>query len=140
MRLRLSRYEEYVPVWAPLLIRLALGVIFIFHGAQKVFGVFGGPGIPGVAKMITMMGLKPVALWAWALALTEFIGGIAVLVGLLTRLAAFGLAVVMLVAIIAVTGRHGFSAPAGFEYNLALLAMALSLIASGAGRHHWTGF
>ena len=135
MKLNLSRHEEYTPTWAPLFIRLALGTIFIAHGSQKVFGAFGGPGIPGVTEMTTGMGLKPAVLWAWALALTEFLGGVAVLVGLFTRFAAFGIAVVMLVAIITVHGKNGlFLSNGGFEFALALIAMALSLIASGAGK------
>lgn len=131
MRLSLSRYEEYTPTWAPLFIRVVLGIIFIAHGAQKVFGAFGGHGIPGVMGMIESFGLKPVFLWTWALALTEFLGGIAILLGLATRFAAFAIAVVMSVAIIAVHLRQGFF---GYEFPLALFAMALSLIASGAGK------
>lgn len=134
MRLSLSRYEEYTPVWAPLMLRLALGIIFIAHGSQKVFGAFGGGGISEVTKMVTFLGFKPVGLWTWLLALTEFLGGLAVLVGLFTRLAALGLIVVMVVAIIMVHGRYGLFLPKGFEYNLAIIAMALSLFASGGGK------
>lgn len=130
----LTSRSEWGFAWAPLVIRLALGAIFIAHGAQKLFGVFGGQGIDGVAEMTTGMGFRPAILWAWMLSLTEFFGGLAVLVGLLTRLAALGIFTVMAVAVATVHGRQGFFLPGGFEFNLALMAMALSLVISGAGR------
>ncbi len=116
-----------------LVIRLALGTIFIAHGAQKVFGAFGGPGIAGVTGMVTALGFHPPLVWSYALALTEFLGGIGILLGLLTRLAGIGIIVVMSVAIATVHGPSGFFLPKGFEFNIALIAMALSLVISGAG-------
>jgi len=124
---------EVIANWAPVAIRLALGAVFIAHGSQKLFGAFGGSGVAGVAGMTESMGLRPPMMWAWLLALTEFFGGLGVLVGLFTRPAALGIAVVMVVAAARVHFRNGFFLPGGFEFNLALLAMAVSLIISGAG-------
>jgi len=123
--------------WGPLVIRVVLGVIFIAHGSQKLFGAFGGPGIKGVAGFVTNLGMAPGILWAWILALTEFVGGIALILGLFTSIASAGLIIAMLVAIIKVHARNGFflsQEKMGFEYNLALIAMAVSLILSGPGK------
>lgn len=123
-----------VPAWGPLVIRMALGVIFMAHGAQKVFGFFGGHGMPGTYAMVRSLGFPLPLMFAWLAALAEFLGGMGVLFGLLTRIAAAGIAVNMVVAIVKVHLKNGFFAPAGFEYPLALLSMALFLIISGAGR------
>lgn len=127
------RYEA-AWVWAPLVLRLALGIIFIAHGSQKVFGAFGGPGIKPVIGMVESLGFQPAWLWGWAAALAEFLGGMGILVGLLTRYAAAAVAVNMLVAVSKVHLSNGFFAPKGFEFPMALLAMAIALALSGAGR------
>lgn len=128
-----NRFDKLVG-WAPVVIRIVLGIIFIAHGAQKLFGAFGGPGMAGVVSGFDHMGLHPAVFWAWLVALVEFLGGLGVFFGLLTRLAALALAVDMLVAIVLVHGKHGlFMQNSGFEYPLALLAMAVSLILSGPG-------
>lgn len=120
-------------------IRLAVGTIFIAHGAQKLFGVFGGSGLAATIEAFrSYMGI-PAALAVIA-ASTEFFGGIAILVGFLTRLAALGLSVVMLVALVKVHWANGFflnwfNLPTkghGIEYNLALLGACLGLVFSGA--------
>ena len=116
-----------------LIVRLALGIIFVAHGAQKVFGWFGGPGLEATVTGFTGMGI-PAAL-AYVAAFTEFLGGIAVIIGLLSRVAALGLTVTMGVAIAMVHGKNGFFlANQGFEYNLALIAMALAVFIAGPGR------
>ncbi len=117
----------------PLVIRLALGAIFVYHGAQKLFGVWGGPGLAGTAQSITgPLGFRPAYAWALALGLTEFAGGVLVLIGLYTRYAAVGLAVVMLVAIAKVHWGKPFSvAQGGAEFALMNLAAALSLLFTG---------
>jgi len=128
------------PAWSLLIVRLALGVIFFAHGAQKVFGWFGGPGLKGTIGYLRTALHIPPALAVLA-ALTECFGGLAVLIGVLTRLAALGLVVVMLVAIATVHGRNGFflnmslepGKGHGFEFNLALLGMALALLVGGGG-------
>lgn len=118
-----------------LVLRLGLGWIFIFHGAQKLFGVFGGPGMtPFAAGLSTMMpGFLPPMAWAYMAALGEFFGGVGVLLGLLTRAAALPLLVVMWVAIAHVHGKGGFNTQGGYEYNVALIAMAATLLVSGPG-------
>jgi len=126
--------ERSIPAWATLVIRLALGVVFIAHGSQKVFGAFGGHGMDGTIGMVRSLGFPLPVMFAWFAALAEFLGGIGVFVGLLTRFAAAGIAITMVVAITRVHLKGGFFAPRGFEYPLVLLAMALSLIFSGAGK------
>ncbi len=127
------------PSWSHLIVRLALGLVFFMHGAQKTFGWFGGGGLRGTVAAFRQMGIPPAA--TVAAALVECLGGLAVLVGLLARPAALGLIVVMLVAITKVHWRHGFfinwtMAPGrghGYEFNFALIAMALSIVIGGAG-------
>jgi putative oxidoreductase len=127
------------PSWSHLVVRLALGIVFFAHGAQKVLGWFGGPGLRGVVAAMKPMGVPaPLAVLA---AFTEFLGSLAMFVGLLARPAALGLAVVMAVAIATVHAKHGFflnmhlipGKGHGVEFNLALLAMALSILIGGAG-------
>jgi putative oxidoreductase len=120
--------------WGYLIIRLALGLIFIAHGSQKLFGWFGGGGVSGTAEFIGGMGLRPVILWTWLLIASEFFGGIAIVTGLLTRLAALGIIIAQLVAVVTVHGKFGFFLPRGFEFNLILIATALALLVAGAGK------
>lgn len=126
--------ENLALMWAPLVIRITLGSIFIAHGSQKLFGAFDGAGIKGTTDFVDSLGFKPAALWAWLLALTEFAGGLGLIFGLLTRVAALGIIVIMTVAIVKIHLKQGFFLPGGFEYGLALLAMALSLVLSGGGK------
>ena len=119
--------------WGLLFLRIGLGIVFIAHGGQKVFGWFGGPGLAGTVGFMSHMGIP--APLAYLAAFTEFFGGLGVLLGLLTRAAALGLAVTMLVAIFTVHLPHGFFADKqGFEYPFALLMIAFALIATGPGR------
>jgi putative oxidoreductase len=126
--------------WSLLIIRLFLGIIFVAHGAQKVFGWFGGPGLKGTIGYFQSALHVPPALAVLA-ALTECFGGLAVFLGVLTRPAALGLIVVMVVAIATVHGRNGFflnmslepGKGHGIEFNLALLGMALALLVGGGG-------
>ena len=126
--------------WSLLVVRLFLGVTFFAHGAQKVFGWFGGPGLKGTIGYFQSALHVPPALAVLA-ALTECFGGLAVFIGVLTRPAAWGLVVVMVVAIATVHGRNGFflnmslepGKGHGIEFNLALLGMALALLVGGGG-------
>jgi putative oxidoreductase len=121
--------------WGLLFLRIALGIVFIAHGAQKVFGWFGGPGLAGtVGFMHGKLGI-PVPL-AYLASFTEFFGGLAVLFGFLGRLAALGLSINMLVAIFTVHLPNGFflGKKEGFEYAFALLGMALCVLFAGPGR------
>jgi putative oxidoreductase len=122
------------PVWVAVPLRLALGVIFAAHGAQKVLGRFNGPGL---AKWISYPApfpfMRPAWLWMGAAAFAELIGGILLLLGFLTRLGAFLIFCTMLTAVIGVHWKGGLFLPAGFEYAMALLAMSLALLISGGG-------
>jgi uncharacterized membrane protein YphA (DoxX/SURF4 family) len=163
---------------APLVLRLALAAIFIYHGNNKVFGPNADLGaswateafarqnaiprefadrirdaprasdeaktevLAGVADAYTHQGVAPpeaLTAWHWtqyAVALGELLGGLALLVGLLTRLAALGLIVIQVGAIWTVTAWHGFSVTrggGGYEYNIALIAMCLALVIMGGG-------
>lgn len=121
--------------YAPLPLRLAAGLIFAAHGAQKLFGWFGGYGLEATAAWMASVGLSPGLPLAVAAGAAEFFGGFALLLGLLVRPAAAALAVTMLVAIFAVHFPNGlFLATDGYEFALALLAMMAALLYSGAGR------
>lgn len=121
--------------FAPLALRLPLGIVFIAHGAQKLFGWFGGYGLEGTGQWMASVGLHPGYAMALLAGSAEFFGGIALLLGLLVRPAAAALAFAMLVAIVSVHIGHGlFVANNGIEYALALLAASVSLLVSGAGR------
>ena len=118
-----------------LALRIPVGFIFIAHGAQKLFGAFGGYGLEGTGQWMASIGLEPGYTLAFLAGSAEFFGGIALLVGLLTRPAAVVLAITMLVAIISVHISNGlFMANNGYEYALALLAASVSLMFSGAGK------
>jgi putative oxidoreductase len=120
--------------WAPLPIRIGLGIVFLAHGSQKLFGAFGGHGFQGVVGMVGGLGLKPAVFWAILVVFAEFGCGLLVLLGGLTRFAAAVIAIDMLVAIGAVHAKNGFFGSAGgFEYPFSLVTMCLSLILSGAG-------
>jgi putative oxidoreductase len=119
-----------------LVLRLVLGVIFIGHGAQKLFGSFGGPRISGFAKILEQLGVKPGRPMAILAGLAEFVGGILVMLGFLTPVAALALIVVMIVAIVAVHLKNGFfNTNGGYEFNLALVGIALTLLIAGGGAY-----
>lgn len=127
------------PSWSHLVVRIALGIIFFAHGAQKTFGWFGGPGLSATIQGFRQMNVPPAA--TVLAAFTECVGGLALILGVLARPSAIGLIGVMLVAVAKVHARNGFflnfsMTPGrghGYEYNLALLAMALSILIGGAG-------
>jgi len=127
------------PSWSHLVVRLAVGIIFFAHGAQKVFGWFGGHGLSATIAGFRQMNIPPAA--TVLAAFIECFGGLAMIVGFLARPSGLGLVAVMLVAIAKVHGRNGLflnmmMTPGkghGYEFNLALLAMALSIVIGGAG-------
>lgn len=119
---------------APLALRIPAGIIFIAHGAQKLFGVFGGYGLEGTGQFMASLGLPAGYLMALLAGSAEFFGGIALLIGLLVRPASAILAFTMLVAIFTVHISHGlFMSNNGYEFALTLLAVSVSLLISGAG-------
>ncbi len=122
--------------WFTVPIRLALAAVMIGHGAQKVLGTFNGPGFNTYIGGTTPFGfMRPAWLWLAAAAFSEFVGGILVLLGLLTRVGAFFIACVMLTAIVGVHWPGGFfAANRGYEYPLSLLAMAVALLIAGGGQ------
>ncbi|MCC2617139.1 DoxX family protein [Aestuariibacter halophilus] len=121
--------------WAPLVLRVVAGVIFAAHGAQKLFGWFGGYGLEGTGQWMASIGLTPGYWMALLAGSAEFFGGLLLLAGLLVRPTALMLAVTMVVAIVTVHLDNGlFMANNGYEFGLALLAISVSLMMSGAGR------
>ncbi len=130
----LRRLTSTSSSWAPVPLRLALGIIFIAHGSQLVFGAWGGPGLSGFASFPAPFPfMRPAWLWMDAAALSQLIGGVLIVLGLFTRLGAVLLAAVMLVAMF---GAHwpAFFLPKGLEFTLALTGMALALLISGGGQ------
>lgn len=121
--------------WGALALRIPVGIIFAAHGAQKLFGWFGGYGLEGTGQWMDSIGLSPGYLMALLAGGAEFFGGLALIIGLLVRLASAVLAVAMLVAIFSVHIGNGlFMSNNGYEFGLALLAVSVSLLFSGAGR------
>jgi putative oxidoreductase len=117
-----------------LILRLVVGVLFVGHGAQKLFGAFGGGGIDGTASFFEQMGLRPGRLHAWFAGLAELGGGLLLALGLLSPFAAAALIGVMTAAIVTVHAKNGvWVTEQGFEYNLVLIAVAIAVAGVGAG-------
>jgi putative oxidoreductase len=110
-----------------LLMRVVVGVIFAAHGAQKLFGAFGGPGLDKVVEQMGPIG--------YLVTIGEFFGGLGLVVGFLCRFSAASLIVVMIGAIGMVHGKNGFFlSDGGFEYNLALIGLLAPILIAGPGR------
>ena len=125
--------------WSTLVVRVVLGIIFFAHGGQKVLGWFGGYGLKGTVGYLTSIGLAlPVA---YLVCFFELLGGIGLILGLLTRGAALAVIVVMIGTIAKVHWQHGFfvnwsltpGKGHGYEANLAFLAMAVACLIAGGG-------
>jgi putative oxidoreductase len=125
--------------WLQTIVRTILGIVFFAHGAQKLLGWFGGPGLKKTLRtMHETLGL-PAAL-AFAAVAVEFLGGLGLIAGLLSRVAAVGIAVVMLTAIVMVNGRYGLflnwlgdRKGHGYEYHLLTIALAVVIVVRGSG-------
>ncbi len=119
---------------AALILRVPVGLILAAHGAQKLFGWFGGNGLAGTAGWLSSMGMEPGLLMAILAGSAEFFGGLALVLGLLTRPAALVAAFTMLVAIFSVHISNGlFAADGGYEYALTLMVALLALAVQGGG-------
>ncbi|PFO06583.1 oxidoreductase [Bacillus sp. AFS076308] len=119
-----------------LIIRLVVGILFIGHGAQKLFGWFGGYGLKGTGGWFDSIGMKPGITMALLAGLTELVGGILFALGLLTPLAGIMIAGTMVMAILKVHAPNGLWATAnGYEYNLTLLAIAIGIALIGPGQY-----
>ena len=121
---------------ALLILRVLIGGLFLAHGAQKLFGAFGGHGLKGTAAFFEQIGLKPGYLMALLAGLSEFGGGLLVFVGFLTPLGALAIIATMVMAIAKVHAPNGlFNENGGYEYNLVLIAGATVLILIGSGAY-----
>ncbi|HZG85621.1 DoxX family protein [Paenibacillus sp.] len=119
-----------------LLIRVIIGLAFVGHGAQKLFGWFGGYGPKGTGGWFESIGMKPGVMMAVAAGLVEFVGGLFFAAGLFTPVVSILLALTMAVAIAKVHGRNGFWVTSnGYEFNLVLIAVFVGLALSGAGSY-----
>ena len=121
--------------WESLPLRFSLGIIFIAHGSQKAFGLFGGKGVNAFAGMLAHLGFRPPVFWAYLDTYTELLCGILLLLGLFTRTASALLFISMVVAVAAVHFSKGFfAANGGFEYNFLIMAALVSLMLLGTGK------
>ena len=129
MRLLNHKNEQAVSA-ALLALRTIIGIVFVAHGAQKLFAY----GIDGVTAGFGQMGIPAPALAATLVAFGELLGGAALLAGVLTRVAAAGLAVIMLGATLLAHLPNGFFAPDGVEFTLSLFSAAIVLALAGPGK------
>ena len=125
--------------WVPTLARIILGIIFFAHGSQKVFGWFGGPGLRQTLRTLTE-GLGLPTIIALSAVGSEFVGGVALILGFLARIGALVIVINMLAAIFMVHGKYGLfmnwfgdRKGNGIEYHLLAIALAIVIIAKGAG-------
>jgi len=136
---RIEAHAVTATDWGLLFLRLALGVVFFAHGAQKVLGWFGGSGLAQTVQGMGHMGIPP--LLAYVASFAEFLGGLGLIFGVLARLSALGIAINMIVAILMVHLPNGFfmnwfgqQKGEGIEYHLLVIGMALMVMLAGPGR------
>ena len=125
-------YGKLEPFALPIL-RIGLGAILIPHGAQKFFGAFGGVGDVKFVELFDKLGYKPGTLWLTLVALTEFGGGILLVLGLFTRFAALAVVIFMIVAVQFTSAKGFFWTQQGLEYSLLIGIVALVLLIRGGG-------
>jgi putative oxidoreductase len=119
---------------ALLALRLVVGLLFVGHGAQKLFGVFGGGGVEATSGMFDSIGLRPGWLHARAAGTAEFLGGALIALGLFTPFAAAALVGVMTAAVLTVHAPNGiWNTNQGYEFNLVMSAAVFALAGVGAG-------
>lgn len=122
-----------IAAYGPAVLRLALAAVFIAHGAQKLFGIWGGGGVPGTTAFFSQLGLEPAYPLAIAAGVVEFGGGLLLLFGAHTVVAASLLAIQMAMAVWTVHLAGGFFLPSGYEFNLTLIAALVCLMLTGPG-------
>ncbi len=122
-----------VPTSSLLFVRIALGIVLMAHGAQKLFGFAGGSGIDAFSSYLSTLNFSPPMLFAVLAAGTEFFGGALIIVGLLTRVASIGALITMLVAIVKVHPNAFFTEHFGMEFPLVLALLSAALIIGGGG-------
>lgn len=121
---------------ALLILRLVVGGLMVGHGAQKLFGVFGGHGLAGTTGFMASLGLRPPGLWARAAGGAEFGGGLLLVLGLLTPLGGLGIMAAMTMAIVLVhRGKGPWVSDGGSEYNFVIGTVGLVLILTGGGAY-----
>lgn len=131
----LKRSLASTPSLSSLPLRIIAGVIFIAHGAQKLFAWFGGYGLEGTGQWMESIGLSPGYLMALGAGSAEFFGGILLLLGLLTRASGAVLAFTMIIAIFSAHFANGlFMSNNGYEFALALFGICLALAIQGGGK------
>ncbi|MDY0395109.1 DoxX family protein [Virgibacillus halophilus] len=119
-----------------LIIRLLTGISFMGHGAQKMFGWFGGGGVKGTSQFFESIGVKPPRAMAVMAGLSELVGGLLFALGLLTPLAALLIAAAMVVAIAKVSGQNGYwITENGYEYNLMIIVTVIGVALIGPGTY-----
>lgn len=118
-----------------LVLRVPLGAILMGHGSQKLFAWFGGYGLEGTGQFMESVGFAPGYLMAMMAGSAEFFGGLALILGLLTRPAAFVVAFTMFMAMTVHIHNGMFLANNGYEFALILLAAAVTLVVQGAGKY-----
>jgi putative oxidoreductase len=119
--------------YGPVVLRLTVGGVFVAHGAQKLFGVWGGGGLAGTAGLFAQLGLTPAFPLAVLVGVVEFVGGLMLVAGALTMFAALALAVDMAVALWKVHLANGFFLPGGYEFALTLTGALVALMLTGPG-------
>lgn len=121
--------------WGTLVLRLGIGIMFMAHGLQKTFALFGGQGIKGFAGMLSSMGFAPAIFWAYAAGYTELLGGLFLVIGLQTRISAAMLFILIVTAAVKVhIGKGFFLSNGGFEYTFVIAAACLALVLLGSGK------
>lgn len=123
------------PDLAKIILRVSVGSVFVYHGAQKFFPIFGGPTLSGFTNFLKSLGIPFPEVSAYLSAGAEFFCGLALIIGLLARWAAIPLIFNMAVAITFVHFQNGFNISSkGYEYNMVLIAALLSIFLTGSGK------